>query len=488
MRQRRQEVKVDLRRQKRDEVLSKKRSLDPASVRDEFDSVDELSSAIVDDNDDILETPFSITKESIDALNQNDDQILIVENAQKIRKLLSKDPQPPFDLIIGSGLVPRFVELLDRNDNPTLQFEVAWILTNICSGTSEQTKVVVDHGAVPKLVELMSSGDLKVCEQAMWALGNIIGDGPEYRDMIISYGFVPALLNLIRPDLDINFLRNITWVLVNIARNKEPPPSLEIIKQILPSLNFLIQLTDYAILSDTTWAISYITELGPAYAQLIIDSKLTERVIPLLSHSDYKIQTAAIRALGSIVTGDDEQTQAVINAGALPPLSKLLLDDKERIVKEALWFLSNISAGSAVQRQLIIDSQLMPLVVCHLGSNSYTLSKEAAWIIYNISLSATKEQLDLLVNLGVPAMLCKLSTFHDNTLIRITLEALNSIMFHCEERQSEIIESIEKSGGLDILETLQSQTAGENNEMVSHLLETYFNQEDLSDYYENEAQ
>ena len=70
------------------------------------------------------------------------------------------------------------------------------------------------------------------------------GDGPQCRDYVISLGVVKPLLSFINPTIPISFLRNVTWVIVNLCRNKDPPPPMDTIQEILPALCVLIHHTD----------------------------------------------------------------------------------------------------------------------------------------------------------------------------------------------------------------------------------------------------
>lgn len=87
--------------------------------------------------------------------------------------MLSRERHPPIDIIISAGIVPRCIEFLKEEGHPDLVFEAAWVLTNIASGSPEQTDVVVKAGAIEPFIKLLRSRYNHIVEQSIWALGNI---------------------------------------------------------------------------------------------------------------------------------------------------------------------------------------------------------------------------------------------------------------------------------------------------------------------------
>ena len=126
------------------------------------------------DDEDIRESLSTASLETIVEKAKSSEPATQLAAVQAARKLLSSDRNPPIDALINSGILPVLVGCLNASDNPSLQFEAAWALTNIASGTSQQTQAVVEANAVPLFLNLLASPHQNVCEQAVWALGKFL--------------------------------------------------------------------------------------------------------------------------------------------------------------------------------------------------------------------------------------------------------------------------------------------------------------------------
>eukprot|EP00184_Porphyridium_aerugineum_P004420 CAMPEP_0184706388 /NCGR_PEP_ID=MMETSP0313-20130426/36732_1 /TAXON_ID=2792 /ORGANISM="Porphyridium aerugineum, Strain SAG 1380-2" /LENGTH=567 /DNA_ID=CAMNT_0027167941 /DNA_START=773 /DNA_END=2476 /DNA_ORIENTATION=- len=501
-RKKREEHQVEIRKSKKEESIMKKRreqlgsmqgmmgngemgstSVDQSGMRmgvasSSADAISMLSGASANTSA-ALASGLERLPEMAKGIMSND-QDAQYRCTMEIRKLLSLEQNPPIDEVIAQGVVQRFVEFLSWDNVPELQFEAAWALTNIASGTSKHTLTVIENGAIPIFIRLLRAQNEEVREQAVWALGNIAGDSHSCRDLVINNGALEAVLSLLNPQAKISLLRNATWTLSNLCRGK-PQPNFEIVRNALPTLAHLIYMQDEEVLADACWALSYLSDGTNDKIQAVIEAGVVPKLVELLNRPSTAIQTPVLRTIGNIVTGDDLQTQAVIDAGVLLPLAERLNSVKKSIRKEACWTISNITAGNRQQIQAVIDAGIIPQLIHLLATAEFDIRKEAAWAVSNATSGGTSTQVVYLVRQNAIPPLCNQLDVQEARIIQVALEGLENILRVGEtEREAvngtenEFALIVDQCGGLDKIERLQTHSNHDIYEKSVKILENYF--------------
>lgn len=490
-RQKRVEVTVQLRKQNRDEQVMKRRgAVGETGKPDENTVVNNAENrpTVTKLNSSDVQTRLKNLPNLVAAVN-SEDPVQQLEAATEFRKLLSIEKNPPIQQVIDTGVVPRLVALLGSTGHETLQFEAAWTLTNIASGTTEHTQHIITHGAIQAFIQLLLSPNAEVKEQAVWALGNIAGDSPQFRDYVIQCHGVAGLLSVFRNDSKISMIRNATWSVSNLCRGK-PQPKFEQIHQVLPILAKLIMMDDAEVITDATWALSYISDdTGPTNQkiQAVIDHGVLPRLVQFLNHHQTSVQVPALRCIGNIVTGDDKQTSAALACNPLPFILGLMSHRKKGIKKEACWTISNITAGNGEQIQRVIDANLIPPLVTLLREESFDIQKEAAWAISNATSGGNASQIRFLAENGVIPALCGLFSCSDPKIIMVALEGIENILRSGKKESAKsstanpYTDAVEECGGLDSLEGLQRHDNEEIYDRSIRVLREHFESEEAEE-------
>ncbi|KAG2774548.1 Importin subunit alpha-1b [Phytophthora cactorum] len=487
-RRRREDTTIQIRKNRREERLNQRRRMIPM----EQSSVISMETAMQTTSTSPDEPMRSLNGVSdlpkIAAMIQSLDPMEQSNAVSKLRRLLSLETNPPIEEVINLGVVPLLVEFLKQHDRPEMQFEAAWALTNIASGTTEHTEVVISCGAVELLCTLLLSPNEDVCEQAVWALGNISGDSPQCRDLVLNAGAMMPLLAVLRRNSGkLTILRNATWTLSNLCRGK-PRPEFDLVRPALDLLPHLIHSRDDEVVTDACWTLSYLSDGTTANIQAVIDAGVCSRIVDLVGHTAASIQTPTLRTIGNILTGTNEQTQLMLDLVVLPRLVPLLKHEKKIIRKEACWAISNITAGTPSQIQEVIDANVIPPLLFQLMSVEFDVRKEAAWAISNATSGGSTEQIKYLVQQGCIPPLVKLLDVQDPRVINVSLDALENILQAGEadtsltDTENRMARYIEEADGIELIQNLQFHQEEDIYEKSVRIIRDYFDGEDEEDF------
>lgn len=395
-RKRREEEQFQLRKQRTEELLNRKRC---SNLKESGCGVD------------------------INSIKQNlmsNDLNLIYLGSTNCRKLTSCVEEIPFKSVINSDVVPRLIEVSykayysdtdDANLIDSIRYEVAWIFLNLASGDSEYTKYIVNLDVIKSLVLMMDDENPEIVDHAVWALGNISGDGEELRDCVLRHGTFNILINLITKVFSSQenweLKRNLVWFLKNLNTGNDPSPPFENMVKTLEIMQELAFIDDKSIVSDSFLCISNMSFGNTKIINHITQSNLLKRCYILLesvmseinkedgSNCDLVLSKIGIHAcfpmirfLGNYIYDDEELIDKIIKEKFLDFLPGIFisLNDKKinKVRNDICWLLSAISCGSDRQVEFLITSGLYKLLFYAISSCQLPIKSEAIPAIKNI--------------------------------------------------------------------------------------------------------
>ncbi|GAX80100.1 hypothetical protein CEUSTIGMA_g7538.t1 [Chlamydomonas eustigma] len=251
-------------------------------------------------------------QKEVDRFKENlykDDEDSIMEAATYFRERLSVTNAPVSEIRM-MGVVPRLIALLSRK-SARIQHEAAWAITNICSADHQDCQDVVDQGAVPALVNVLStSKDSDVLQQVIWALGNIAADSRDMQQAIFDDGVLDPVLQCMQgrhtihaphaphapstsspgqqPDSNDEepvdnqtaVTRQAAWLLSNMCRPRPPDNSVYRALSVFETL--LGAIKDSEALTHLCWTLAYISNSEEGLEKLASNQFILKQLLQWL--------------------------------------------------------------------------------------------------------------------------------------------------------------------------------------------------------------
>jgi hypothetical protein len=198
----REVLTVRLRKQKRYTNLLTKRLSSKTNGEDEFD-IDESECDVISDTmheempSSSVQTPprRGLTPQQLNHIQRYKEVLvnsapyeLRLEAIIYFRKLVASDKVPPIAAIVDQGLLELLLPFFLNFNEPEVQFEIAWIVTNVaCDYSHSLVKFNANGGYIPVLMNVLLTATCeKVRDQVYWAIANMSAESDSCRDFFLA--------------------------------------------------------------------------------------------------------------------------------------------------------------------------------------------------------------------------------------------------------------------------------------------------------------
>ena len=137
-------------------------------------------------------------------------------------------------------------------------------VANIATGDDLQTQVVIQSGALPALLSLLSSPKEGIRGEVCWTISNITAGSPPQIQAVINANIIPPLINILS-DTDLATRKEACWAISNATKHglQEPAQIRYLVDQgCIKPLCDLLMMMDSRIIRVALGGLNNILEVG----------------------------------------------------------------------------------------------------------------------------------------------------------------------------------------------------------------------------------
>jgi tellurite resistance protein len=220
--------------------------------------------------------------------------------------------------VVDSGAVPLLVNLITEPEKQ-IQRIAASTMNEIAKHSPELAQSVVDSGAVAYLAPLISDPDAKLKRKVCEALGSIAKHSVDLAEVVVEADIFPNILNCLK-DADLNVRKSAAMCVREVA--KHTPELAKLVVNSGGAAALVDYISDPAVVAFTKlpgiMAIGFIAAFSETLALAIIVSKgVAPLRLSLVSEQDDAVKAACVWTLGQIGRHTPDHARALAEGDVL---------------------------------------------------------------------------------------------------------------------------------------------------------------------------
>ncbi|CAF1920745.1 unnamed protein product [Brassica napus] len=278
-------------------------------------------------------------------LNKHSTLSMITNATWTLSNFCRGKPKPAFEQV--SPALPVLERLVHSDDEEVLA-DACWSLSFMSDGGEEEILSVIEAGVVPRVVELLRHPCPSVVSPALRTIGNIVSGNTQQTQRVINCGALPILVKLLTQNYKKSIKRDVCWTIANITAGIKEHIQLVIDATMIPSLVHLAQYAEFDIKKEALCAISNATR-GGSHEQIkyLVEQRCIKPLCDILVCQDPSVISVCLDGLENILkvgeveksSGHLNYSQLVKDAEGLEKIEKLQSNDNNEIYEKAVKIL-----------------------------------------------------------------------------------------------------------------------------------------------------